>query len=231
MPDVILIHGALGAIDQLAPLAAQLSPRLTVHRLELSGHGATPSTSPYNTAQFTRDVRAFAAEKGIARAAIFGYSMGGYVALALAADAPDFVTRVATLGTKLAWSAEVAVKETSRLHAPTIRAKVPKFADALERRHAGAGGWELVLERTAAFMTSLGDAPIVDDDALSRIRQPTRLMVGDRDNVVSVEETRRGASVLRSGELAVLPNTPHPVEQVRLALLGAHLNDFFDVAE
>jgi len=57
------------------------------------------------------------------------------------------------------------------------------------------------------------------------------LMVGDRDSVVSVEETRRGASAVAAGELAVLPDTPHPIEQVRLPLFAALLNEFFDVAE
>lgn len=231
MPDVILIHGALGAIDQLAPLAAQLASRVTVHRVELEGHGARSSDLPYSTERFAANIRAFMAEKGIARASIFGYSMGGYVALCLAAESPDLVARVATLGTKLAWSAEVATKETARLHAPTIRAKVPRFADMLEQRHAGAGGWELMLERTAAFMSSLGVKPVVDDAMLARIKQPVRLMVGDHDNVVTVEETRRAASALSAGELAVLPGTPHPIEQVRLPLLATHLNDLFDVVE
>ena len=231
MPDVILIHGALGAIDQLERLASLLSPRIIAHRLELEGHGSRPSSTPFSTQRFVLNVREFMARKGIARASIFGYSMGGYVALDLAAESPDLVGRVATLGTKLAWTPEAAAKETTRLHAPTIRAKVPRFADLLEQRHARAGGWELMLERTSAFMTSLGTQPVIDDAVLGRITQAARLMVGDRDNVVSVDETRRGASAVLCGELAVLPNTPHPIEQVRLPLLAALLNEFFDVAE
>lgn len=231
MPDVILIHGALGAIDQLAPLESLLSPRIIPHRLELEGHGSRPSGTPFSTQRFAANVRELMARKGIARASIFGYSMGGYVALDLAATSPELVARVATLGTKLAWNPDAAAKETTRLHAPTIRAKVPRFADLLEQRHARAGGWELMLERTSAFMTSLGTQPVVDDAVLERIKQPVRLMVGDRDSVVSVEETRRGASALAAGELAVLPNTLHPIEQVRLPLLAALLNEFFDVAE
>jgi pimeloyl-ACP methyl ester carboxylesterase len=228
MSDVILIHGALGAVDQLQPLAEVLGHRFRVHRLELEGHGSTPSNAAYATERFVENVRGFMTGQGIARASVFGYSMGGYVALALAAQSPSLVARIATLGTKLAWSPEVAARETSRLHAPTIRAKVPRFADALEKRHAGAGGWETMLARTAAYMTSLGTTPSIDDASLASIALPVRLMVGDRDNVVTVDETRDASRKLDAGELAVLPNTPHPFAQVRLPLLAALLTEFFD---
>jgi pimeloyl-ACP methyl ester carboxylesterase len=47
----------------------------------------------------------------IARADVFGYSMGGYVALHLAATSPARIRRVATLATKLVWTAEIAARE------------------------------------------------------------------------------------------------------------------------
>ncbi|HEY7395857.1 MAG TPA: alpha/beta hydrolase [Gemmatimonadaceae bacterium] len=164
----------------------------------------------------------------LSRAEFFGYSMGGYVALRLAAESPNMVSSIATLGTKLAWSPDFAARETSRLDPVTIRAKVPKFADTLERRHAGAGGWETVLTRTAALMTELGRQPTVDASVISRITQPTRLMVGDRDNVVTIDETAAAARGLSSGELCVLPGTPHPFEQVDIPLLATLLTDFVD---
>jgi pimeloyl-ACP methyl ester carboxylesterase len=74
-------------------------------------------------------------------------------------------------------------------------------------------------------MTELGATPLVDQAILARITQPTRLMVGDRDTVVTVDETAAAARSLSAGEFAVLPNTPHPFEQVRIPLLVALLRD------
>jgi pimeloyl-ACP methyl ester carboxylesterase len=224
--SLLLIHGALGAATQVAPLADALANGYDVHCVELGGHGSSPAAGEFRIESFAEDVRKLMAARSIERAAIFGYSMGGYVALYLAARSPELVTSVATLGTKLAWTPAVAERETSRLDATTIRAKVPKFADLLERRHAGAGGWERVLANTAALMRSLGDAPVVDAGLLASIRQPVRLMVGDRDNVVSVEETLSAARGLASGEASVLPKTPHPFEQVRVELVASMLGDF-----
>jgi pimeloyl-ACP methyl ester carboxylesterase len=224
---LLLLHGALGAAPQLAPLAAALESEHAVHLVELEGHGDTPATSAsFDIGRFAENVRAAMRERDLARAALFGYSMGGYVALHLAAESPELVTSVMTLGTKLAWTPEVAAREVSRLDPATMRAKVPKFAALLEQRHAGAGGFESVLAKTAALMTSLGERPLVDATLLARLAQPVRLMVGDRDTVVSIEETAAAMRSIPRGELGVLPNTPHPIEQVRVPLLAAALRDF-----
>lgn len=228
---IVLIHGALGAASQMTALGDRLNSMSPTYAVELEGHGATPTgMTAYGIERFADNVRAFLTAKQIERVAIFGYSMGGYVALHLAASSPDVVTRVATLGTKLAWTPDVAQRETSRLDPATLRAKVPKFAAALEERHAGAGGWERVLTMTADLMRTLGATPVVDAEVLGRIKQPVRLMVGDRDTVVTLDETSDAVRTLGSGELGVLPATPHPFEQVRLPLLGSALVDFFGAA-
>lgn len=229
--DLILIHGALGAASQLSPLATLLEHQNgrthRTHVIELEGHGSTPSPGPYEMHRFAANVRDYMDARGIERAGLFGYSMGGYVALLLAAESPERVTSVATLATKLAWSPDVVARETKRLDAATIRAKVPAFAQQLEQRHRGAGGWESVLAKTATLMTSLGARPVVDDALLKRVAHPARLMVGDRDAVVSIDETAHAVRVMVNGQLAVLPGTPHPFEQTDPALVASMLRDPF----
>jgi pimeloyl-ACP methyl ester carboxylesterase len=119
---------------------------------------------------------------------------------------------VVTLATKLAWTPEVAAREASRLDAGAIRAKVPRFADALAARHAGAGGWERVLARTAAMLHALAAHPAVTPDVLARVTGPTRICVGDRDATVTLDECATAVRTLPRGELAVLPGTGHPLE-------------------
>jgi pimeloyl-ACP methyl ester carboxylesterase len=224
---LILVHGALGNASQLSPLGDLLADVYDVYVVELEGHGDTPAEADaYRIDRFAQNVRDVMAVRHIKSAPLFGYSMGGYVALYLAAKSPDLVTSVATLGSKLAWTPDVAARETSRLDPEKIRAKVPQFAADLERRHAGAGGWENVLAKTANLMTELGERPIVDEALLSRIQQPVLLMVGDRDNVVTADETVGAARRLARGAYRVLPATPHPFEQVGLPLLATSLREF-----
>jgi pimeloyl-ACP methyl ester carboxylesterase len=221
--ELILVHGALGCASQLAYLQESLGSTHTTRVVELEGHGSTRAPSDrYSMQRFAANIDASIT----ARAAIFGYSMGGYAALLLAAQRPERVASVVTLGTKFAWTSEVAAKETSRLDPATIRVKVPAFADQQEQRHRGAGGWESVMKKTAALIKELGDHPLVDDALLANITQPVRLMVGDRDAMVSVDETASCSRKLVQGQLAVLPGTPHPIEQVRPALLSSMILDF-----
>ena len=158
--DLILLHGALGDVRQLAPLAERMGDDYRVAAIELPGHGTTASgAGALRIEDFAQAVLDEMAQRKIGQADVFGYSMGGYVALYLAATAPDRVGRVATLATKLAWTPEVAARESAMLDAATIRAKVPKFAAALEARHT-ALGWETLLSRTAEMMAGLGARPV-----------------------------------------------------------------------
>jgi hypothetical protein len=50
--------------------------------------------------------------------------------------------------------------------------------------------------------------------------------VGDRDAIVSVDETASCLKSIPKGELAVLPDTPHPIEQVRVSLVASLIEDF-----
>jgi pimeloyl-ACP methyl ester carboxylesterase len=187
---ILLLHGALGAAAQLAPLGAALRAlaggALAVHAIDFEGHGAAaPSGRPYRTAGFVDNVRDALDRLGIDRAPIFGYSMGGYVALALAAAEP-----------------------------------------ALAARHAAAGGWEGVLERTREMMHALGARPDLDDETLRGLAVPARVAVGDRDATVGVEESAAVVRLLAEGELEVLPRTPHPLEKVPMERLARSILEF-----
>jgi pimeloyl-ACP methyl ester carboxylesterase len=225
-PRLLLLHGALGAARQWASMKPHLEAAFDLHTIEFEGHGDTPTKGrPYRIEHFAENVVAHLDAHDIATTAIFGYSMGGYVALWLARHRPERVRAVATLGTKLAWTPEVAAKEASRLVPDVMRAKIPQFAAMLEARHARAGGWERVVSATAEMMRALGEAPPLDDAQLAQIQQPVRLMLGDRDAMVTLDETVKAYRQIPTGELAVLPRTPHPLEQVDPVRLAAAISD------
>ena len=222
LPTILLLHGALGDAEQLAPLVTRLTTRAHAIVPTLEGHGAEAAgEADYRIERFAAGALGVLDRAGRTDPVhIFGYSLGGYVALWLARHAPSRVASVFTLGTKLAWSPAAAEQETRQLDPAQIRARVPKFAALLERRH-GAAQWERVLDRTAEMMRHIGERPPLGDEDFAAIACPVRIAVGDRDATVPVEEAACVARTLPAGELEVLPRTPHPVERVswdRLAL-------------
>ncbi len=197
-----------------------------MHSLDFPGHGARPLTAhPFRLERFAEDVSAWLDTHAPEPVDLFGYSMGGYVALYVAATQPERVRSVFTLGTKLRWTPDVAATMCASLNAEKIAAKVPAFATQLAGVHH-ATGWQRVLALTCDALRALGDEPILSDAMLAGISCPVRLAVGDRDNTVAVEEVRNTARVIPRGEYEVLPNTPHAMERVPLQRLVWTLQQF-----
>ncbi len=226
-PPLLLLHGALGSHEQFDLLLPLLEPHYQLHRLNFEGHGSALAVDrPYRIEHFAENVLAYLAHHHLEHIPTFGYSMGGYVALYLARHHPGSIGAIATLATKFAWTPEGAARETRMLDATKIRDKVPQFARALEARHPGSG-WEQVLVRTAEMMHTLGAQPTLQPADFAALERRVRLIVGDRDATVSIEESTEVYRALPKGEIEVLPGTPHPLEKVSPERLARTLLDFF----
>lgn len=223
--NLILLHGALGSKKQLEKIKGALSKNFQVHTLNFSGHGTNTSEADFSMQTFGRDVQIFMAERGISIAAFFGYSMGGYVALYLAAQEPDLVDAIVTYGTKFHWTAESAAKEVKMLDPDIIEAKVPSFAEQLKRVH-GPGRWKGVLVNTAQMMQSLGAQPVLDQKALGQINRPVLISIGTEDRMVSIEESRETAGQLSKGQLKILTGFTHPIEKNDPAAMAMMIQAF-----
>lgn len=226
MENLIILHGAIGAADQLAGLSQLLEAGYNVHTVNFSGHGgvAMPK-APFSIKLFAEDVLKEMDENGITTASFFGYSMGGYVAMYLAKYYPERVHKIITLATKFHWDEETAQREVKMLDAEKIAQKLPDFAAALEKRHA-PNDWKQVLNNTKEMLISLGaDNPLKEAD-YTTITQPALVLLGDRDKMVSLDETVAVYKVLPNAQLGILPATPHPIEQVDKELLSYHISRF-----
>lgn len=208
----------------MLPIASELARFGTVHNVELPGHGDKPlaDDAAFSIAGFSESLRerVSAIRTGTnSNTVVFGYSMGGYVALALEASAPGTFASIITLGTKFAWSPALALRELSRLDPSIIQEKIPKFASMLQARHANAGGWKLVLERTGILLTELGHAPLLNRETLAQVRSKVTVAVGSLDDTVSLEETIEFASFMPNATAKSLTDIPHPIEKVPAATI------------
>src|SRR5699024_2238656 len=105
-----------------------------------------PADRPFRMEYFAENVLEYLDKNSIRPINIFGYSMGGYVALLLAKHHPERIQKIATLGTVLQWNKNVAERECRFLNPDKIEEKVPHFAEALAKKHPG--GWKQVINKT-----------------------------------------------------------------------------------
>ena len=98
-PALLMLHGGLGSMTDLNPIAERLAGRWRLIGIDLRGHGrSTLGNTPLTYARHEADVRAVLDALGITRCAMFGFSDGGVVAYRLAASMPERATHLATLG-------------------------------------------------------------------------------------------------------------------------------------
>lgn len=224
---VLIIHGALGAASQLEPVKlAFQNLGLTAYTLDLSGHGGSAFQTKFGIEQFAADVLQWLDEHGIQKVNIFGYSMGGYVALRLANDHPDRVGAIVTLGTKFDWSIESAVREVAKLNPDKIIEKIPAFARILEKRHA-PNDWKELLHKTSGMMRALGEQPLLTPEILQSITTPVRVYLGDQDDMADRAYSMQVAHWLPNGKFFLVANTPHPIEKVSVENLTTLVNESF----
>lgn len=178
-----------------------------------SGHGGSDLPKVYSIELFANDVLEYLNSKQIDQIDIFGYSMGGYVALYLAKHNLHRIGRIFTLATKLEWTEEIALKETKMLNPEKIQEKIPQFADIIIKRH-NPQDWRLVLYKTAEMMIEMEKNNPLKLEDFTNINHFVRISIGDNDNMVSLNETLDVFNKLTNSSLLVIPNTQHPIEKV-----------------
>ena len=229
MKHLLLIHGAIGASGQLIPLKNLLMEDFDVHLLEFDGHGArTGSDVTFTLESFQHQLEETLNEIG-EPVHIFGYSMGGFIALLSLAEGNEQIASLTTLGTKMKWNEEIAAKEKKQLNPAVIKEKVPKFAEVLRRRHGH--NWESVLHKTTDFMQELGRLQPISQTSMRRIKKPVQLCLADQDGMVSKEETTEVNSWIERSDFKMIHNSKHPIEQVDLTMLADIIRSFIQKQE
>ncbi len=93
-PPLLLLHGFTGSAEEWAGLIPALAPLRQVIAVDLPGHGRAPAPADpacYTMERTVADLLALLDHLGHAACEVLGYSMGGRVALHLAAAAPGRV--------------------------------------------------------------------------------------------------------------------------------------------
>jgi len=202
---LVLLHGGLLTIDlNFGPLLQPLAASRQVIAVELQGHGHTADTGrPMTIQALAGDVVALLDHLGIAEADLFGFSLGGLVAYAVALGTP------ARVGKLIAASAD-AHRPPGRESTPPGQDRMPTPADFQAMRDAyqavapDPAHFEELAARTAAMVHQFPGWT----DELRSLQVPALLIFGDRD-FSPLPDVADLFALLPNAQLAVLPGTTH----------------------
>jgi len=214
---LILLHGAYMTIDMMGPLLAGLAQRRRVIAVEQQGHGRTADADrPITYEQMADDTAALARHLQIEEADVFGYSMGGGVALQLAIRHPELVRRlvVASAGYRYDGMPQEAIEMFPSI-TPEMFAGSP-----IEEAYLRLAPNPDDFPKLVAKLKELDTTPFAwPDEDIGAIAAPTLIVVGDSDGVrlehaVEFFKLRGGGRMgdlagLPESQLAVLPGTTH----------------------
>jgi len=234
---LLLLHGGLFNIDlQFGPLLPGLAADRQVVATDFQGHGRTNDLDrPLTSADLASDVLGLLQHLEVAQADVFGFSIGGAVALHLAIRHPEVVRKliVSSVSYHPDGDREENTEAVDELTVDMIagtpmeahyRAKSPHpdlLQDLLDKLGAydrGFGGWS--------------------DDDVRGIAAPTLITVGDCDAVKLEHAVKflqlRGGDVngdfvgVPASQLAVFPGTTHFFGLARTNLVTDVVLTFLD---
>jgi pimeloyl-ACP methyl ester carboxylesterase len=216
-PPLVVVHGVASRAADGALIYRLLMRGRRVYALDLLGYGESdrPRNADYSVALQAHIVRGFMDALHLRDADLMGVSMGGWVALKVAAEHPERVKRLVLVSSAgLAYPTTLREPSFSPQTLDELRAslrmqtnqaaRIPTFVlrDLLRRSKAKA--W--VVRRSMASMLTRRD---LLDRRLQRVRMPVLLVWGTADRIVPFSLAARMQSEMPHAKLIALDGCGH----------------------
>lgn len=216
-PALVVLHGAGGAtMLETAPLIAHLEQHFHVLALDFAGHGASDALAehPFSIPFFVDNVQALFDAFDLRKAHLFGFSMGGSVALQFSHDHPARVDRLAVHAANLVWDERLVRRMNARLQAEAINQKYPSLATHLDAAHSD---WQHLFARMQQMVRTLPEHLNLLD-RLAHVPHPTLVSAVDQDDLFSLDAPLALHDALPDSTLAIVPGTRHAFADVDAGL-------------
>jgi esterase/lipase len=209
---ILLLHGALATAQEMEPLKKLLPADTLSHTFQ--GHDNRPIPEDFRIETFMEELDQYLLDHKLANVTVVGHSMGGYVALshaALAENSP--ICRIVTYGTKFDWSEKALASMLATLH-PENEA----LMDYLKKKFQDKG--LPLLLATTHMMAHLERLDGLLEADLQDVLIPVEIVLGEKDKVVTLEESQAMVEILPHGQLHILKESRHEMERADLAGLA-----------
>ncbi|AOT10392.1 alpha/beta fold hydrolase [Pseudoalteromonas luteoviolacea] len=223
---LVLLHGGLGSMEDLTPVHKYLDDEYCLICIDFRGHGkSTLGSTKLSYEQYQNDVLSILSFLGISQFSLFGFSDGGIVAYRIAAQSPEKVSCLITLGSQ--WRLEPEDPSIPVLKGLTAEFWLEKFADdvAYYQLSNPTPHFHKLVDavKTVWLDTSESGYP---NNAVVQIQCPTLIMRGDHDFLFSLDEAVALQRKVAGADFANVPFTEHAAHQESPELVGRILQQF-----
>lgn len=222
---IILLHGGLVAADStFAAYVPELAKTRKVITVDLQAHGHTPDADrPMRFESMADDIAGLITHLNLGKADVFGYSLGGGVALQLSARHPDAVNRLIVTSATFrsdGWSAEsragMAAMDPVAMQATPLHEMYVQAAP-------DPAGWTALVTKTRQL---LGENYDWTTD-LAAVKARALVINAENDAVLRPHSEDLAARISKTA-LQIVPGTTHYDLMYRPDLLLPLINGFLD---
>ena len=228
LPPVLLVMG-LGVSSSAWDLLPQRLGKFRVITFDNRGSGKSSRGRRFVSRihDLADDAAAVLDAAGVQRAAVFGISMGGMIALELTLRHPERVSRLALGATFAGWLR--SKKASPRLLFDLLALHIGEVDEERLGRFVVSTEWHTANPgRALAWLKSAGSMPLGSvigqllgvalhstDRRLARITAPTLVLTGSGDRLIPPENSRRLARAIPGARLVELQGAGHafPLER------------------
>jgi pimeloyl-ACP methyl ester carboxylesterase len=223
-PDLVLLHGGGGSVEDLADLRERLVGTHRVIAPDQRLHGRSPDPGEISYPLMAADTAALLDELGVRGADLVGWSDGGVIALLIARDRPDLVRHVVTMGANVDWT-DGHQEEVLTSQALGFFQKLWANPGVWPRPGAFQGSdaeWLSVLQRLVGIWRT---PPGISLEDLGSVAAPVLLLAGESD-VVRPEHTMAMREALPNGSYVIVPGASHSLPQEQPDLVAEVIERF-----
>lgn len=204
---VVLLHGGVyGYIDEFAAFIEELSRTNQVICIATRGHGRSAiGNTPFSWQQRADD--AYKVIRSITQDSVLvlGFSDGAASGFKLAATHPDAVSRLVTIG--FGDTPKGSKKDKFNYNPEMLMSQARSLFETRKQLMPEPERWGQAL----SWLNHLYNDDYLSDETFSRIKCPTLVMTGDRDNYHTVDSIVSAARKIVNSQVSVIPGCHHVV--------------------
>lgn len=230
---LVLLHGGTATSRMWEKFVPTLSRHFKVIAPDSRGHGETDNPNgEFGFRLMAEDTAGLVRALGLERPSICGYSDGGQICLEFGMRYPDLASKLVIVGAHnrlqdadVASLRDMGIEGPGQVNPQKFEKAAPQLVSRISEFSSGRGPeyWKTFVKGISKmWLTQLN----YTEQDYRKITAPTLVLVGDRDEDVSLEDALEMYRSIPKAELAVVPGSDHYFPWSQTELFTSIVIDF-----